>query len=48
LKYLHQGNRIIHMDLKPSNILIGDDMVPKIADFGLSRLADKSEGIGPR
>ncbi|XP_066355712.1 uncharacterized protein [Miscanthus floridulus] len=48
LKYLHQGNRIIHMDLKPSNILIGDDMVPKIADFGLSRLADKSEGIGAR
>ena len=36
LGYLHQHN-IIHMDLKPQNILLGDSMVPKIADFGLSR-----------
>jgi len=26
------------LNLKPSNIMLGDDMVPKIADFGLSRL----------
>ena len=37
LKYLH-GERIFHLDLKPSNILLDKDMVPKIADFGLSRL----------
>ena len=37
LKYLH-GERIFHLDLKPSNILLDKDMVSKIADFGLSRL----------
>uniref|UniRef100_A0ACD5TYV0 Uncharacterized protein n=1 Tax=Avena sativa TaxID=4498 RepID=A0ACD5TYV0_AVESA len=36
LHYLHM-NSIIHLDLKPSNILLDGHMVPKIADFGLSR-----------
>ena len=29
---------IVHMDLKPDNILLEDNMGPKIADFGRSRL----------
>jgi len=33
---------IIHMDLKAANILVHDQMVPKITDFGLSRLAEIS------
>jgi serine/threonine protein kinase len=42
LHHLHKEKHIIHMDLKPSNVLLDDQMVPKIIDFGLSRLDDKS------
>jgi serine/threonine protein kinase len=40
LYFLHKGmdRPIVHLDLQPANILLDDNMVPKIADFGLSRL----------
>ncbi|XP_037425029.1 putative receptor-like protein kinase At4g00960 [Triticum dicoccoides] len=46
LHYLHkgrgEGDYIYHLDLKPDNILLDKDMIPKIADFGLSRLFGES------
>uniref|UniRef100_A0A453DLM7 Protein kinase domain-containing protein n=1 Tax=Aegilops tauschii subsp. strangulata TaxID=200361 RepID=A0A453DLM7_AEGTS len=42
LQYLHD-NHIIHLDLKPANILLDDNMEPKIADFGLSRCFDENQ-----
>ncbi|KAF8664754.1 hypothetical protein HU200_054476 [Digitaria exilis] len=42
LCFLHGGKDthapIVHLNLQPSNILLGDNMVPKISDFDLTRI----------
>jgi serine/threonine protein kinase len=41
LSYLH-GQKIIHRDIKPSNLLVNKDMEVKIADFGVSKIMQRT------
>lgn len=42
MAYIERMN-YIHRDLRSANILVGDNLVCKIADFGLARLIEDNE-----
>eukprot|EP00257_Ricinus_communis_P021669 XP_015581207.1 rust resistance kinase Lr10 [Ricinus communis] len=47
IEYLHEGCKmqILHFDIKPHNILLDENFMPKISDFGLAKLYPTDNSI---
>lgn len=43
LDYLHHGsrNRVLHRDIKASNVMLDDQYTPRLGDFGLARVIER-------
>lgn len=47
IEYLHTGceSRILHLDIKPQNVLLDQNFSPKISDFGLAKVYSRNHSI---
>ncbi|KAL5980019.1 hypothetical protein ACLOJK_039131 [Asimina triloba] len=47
IEYLHKGcdMQILHFDIKPHNILLDKDFIPKVSDFGLAKFYSRDDSI---